>query len=104
MTRSRALASGAGGARTRQRRAALWLEPAAGTAASEIPGQRLPRQGRHGHGLSCVRPGAPRDVAIKLLARSDPAAVEQFRREVRALAELSHPNLVSLYELAVHEG
>ncbi len=39
-----------------------------------------------------------RYVAIKELRRDDPASVRRFLREIRITAELSHPNIVPLYE------
>src|SRR5437867_1403881 len=47
-----------------------------------------------------------REVAIKIVApdlAGDPAALAQFEREARAVAALSHPNIVALYDL-VTEG
>ena len=44
--------------------------------------------------------GMERDVAIKILHRqllADPAMVERFHREARAVARLSHPNIVNVY-------
>lgn len=42
-------------------------------------------------------------VALKTLRQIDPRAIFQFKREFRTLADLSHPNLVGLYDL-VNEG
>lgn len=44
------------------------------------------------------------DVALKHLVAEGPANLRTFKREFRAMAHLSHPNLVSLYELHEVEG
>ncbi|WP_054650261.1 Stk1 family PASTA domain-containing Ser/Thr kinase [Lactobacillus pantheris] len=48
-----------------------------------------------------------RDVAVKVLRldlQSDPDAARRFRREAMATLELSHPNIVSIYDVGEFEG
>jgi tRNA A-37 threonylcarbamoyl transferase component Bud32 len=48
-----------------------------------------------------------RDVALKILHESylaDDAAVERFRREARAVAQLSHPNIVTVIDRGEADG
>jgi predicted Ser/Thr protein kinase len=48
-----------------------------------------------------------RTVALKVLSpqlSTDPSFVERFTREAKALASLSHPNIVGIHDSGVHDG
>jgi eukaryotic-like serine/threonine-protein kinase len=48
-----------------------------------------------------------RPVAVKLLKSAladDPVVTERFRREAIAVAQLSHPNIVTVYDAIEHDG
>ncbi len=48
-----------------------------------------------------------RDVAIKVLPESvssDPERRARFEREAKAVAALSHPNILAIYDVGVHDG
>jgi eukaryotic-like serine/threonine-protein kinase len=43
-------------------------------------------------------------IALKVLHQEDPGALERFKREFWTLREISHPNLVKLYQLFNEDG
>ena len=48
-----------------------------------------------------------RDVAIKVLPESvaaDPDALARFEREAKAVAALSHPNILAIFDFGTHDG
>ena len=48
-----------------------------------------------------------REVAIKVLPTeiaNDPVALARFEREARAVASLSHPNILSIFDIGEHSG
>src|SRR6184192_2402787 len=52
-------------------------------------------------------PRLGREVAIKVLAQDsarDDEALARFEREARAVASLSHPNILAIYDIGQHEG
>ncbi len=78
-------------------------------------GRRLPQfeiiellgQGGMGVVYKARQPALDRIVALKILPPADamsPDFVERFRREARALAKLSHPNIVAVFECGEQGG
>src|ERR1700744_1956898 len=58
-------------------------------------------KGGMGAGYQARQPGLDRQVALKILppqAGNDPGFAERFNREARALARLSHPNIVAVHD------
>src|SRR5512139_860968 len=52
-------------------------------------------------------PRLGRDVAIKVLPAevgADPERLSRFEREARAVAALSHPNILTVFDVGTHEG
>jgi serine/threonine protein kinase/Flp pilus assembly protein TadD len=46
-----------------------------------------------------------RDVAIKVLSTEpDPDRLSRFRQEARATAMLAHPNIVTIFDIGLHDG
>ncbi len=65
--------------------------------------------GQGGMGLvyKARQPELDRGVALKILPRrlaEDPDFVQRFQREARALASLSHPNIVGVHEFGTERG
>ena len=69
----------------------LILEPVGAGGMGEVYRGRDPRLGR--------------EVAIKVLAATaDSDRLSRFEREARATAVLAHPNIVTVFDVGVHEG
>jgi TolB-like protein/tetratricopeptide (TPR) repeat protein len=48
-----------------------------------------------------------RDVAVKVLPKAvaaDPGTLARFEREAKAVAALSHPNILAIFDFGTHEG
>ena len=48
-----------------------------------------------------------REVAVKVMREdfiNDPVQVEKFRKEAHAIAMLTHPNIVGIYDLGTAQG
>jgi serine/threonine protein kinase len=56
-------------------------------------------QGGMGGVYKAYYPALDRMVAIKILPASDPQLAERFQREAKALARLSHPHIVAVFDV-----
>ena len=77
--------------------------------AMQIPGYRVVRKINQG-GMSTVylaiQISVGRVVALKVMnpqLNSDPAFSERFQREATIVGQLSHPNIVAIYDIGRHE-
>lgn len=63
-------------------------------------------EGGMGRVFRAYDPTLAREVAIKLLHNKsrDPAAAERLVREAQSMAQVSHPNIVAIYEVGRDEG
>ncbi len=76
-----------------------------------IPGYRIVRtlgEGGMATVYLAVQENFDREVALKimspLLSRGDASFGERFLREARIVAKLSHPHIVTVYDVGLHEG
>ena len=76
----------------------------------EIPGYRIIRQlGRGGMAIVylAIQEKFDREVAVKVLSAAlvaDPTFGKRFLREARIVAQLSHPNIVQVYDVGVNDN
>jgi serine/threonine-protein kinase PpkA len=76
----------------------------------QIPGYRIIRKINQG-GMSSVylaiQLSVGREVALKVMSpalNSDPVFSERFQREANIVGQLSHPHIVSIYDIGRHEN
>ena len=76
----------------------------------DIPGYRIIRQlGRGGMAIVylAIQEKFDREVAVKVLSAAlvaDPTFGKRFLREARIVAQLSHPNIVQVYDVGVNDN
>lgn len=76
----------------------------------QIPGYRVIRRISHG-GMStvylAVQLSVGREVALKIMSpvlNADPVFGRRFQREANIVGQLSHPNIVSIYDIGCHNN
>ncbi len=80
------------------------------TVDINIPGYQIKRQlGRGGMAFVylAIQESFGREVALKILApdhAQDKEFSERFLREARIISQLIHPNIVTVYDVGIHEG
>ncbi|HID49452.1 MAG TPA: serine/threonine protein kinase, partial [Chromatiales bacterium] len=80
------------------------------TADFTIPGYDIQRElGRGGMAVVylAIQQSFGREVALKILPRDqagDADFAERFLREARIVSQLVHPNIVTVYDVGVHDG
>jgi serine/threonine-protein kinase len=81
------------------------LDPRVAVEWPEIPGYKIVGkvgQGGMGHVFKARQDRLNRMVALKIIRKEsmsqDPAAIRRFQREARAAAQLSHPNIIVIYD------
>ena len=83
---------------------------AAASGGIKIPGYQIKHQlGRGGMAsvYLAIQESFGRDVALKVLAphhAPDSEFSQRFLREARIISQLVHPNIVTVYDVGVHEG
>jgi adenylate cyclase len=80
------------------------MEIAAGTRLGPYEIVSVLGAGGMGRVYRARDPRLARDVAIKVLAQVDPDRLARFEREERAMAVLSHPNVVAIFDVGMYEG
>ncbi|TQV84759.1 protein kinase [Exilibacterium tricleocarpae] len=77
---------------------------------TDIPGYKIIRtlgQGGMATVYLAIQVSFEREVALKVMSpalSADPAFGERFSREARIVSRLVHPNIVTVYDVGVHEG
>jgi eukaryotic-like serine/threonine-protein kinase len=61
-------------------------------------------KGAMGVVYEAIDPSSRASVALKTITRMSPEGVYRFKREFRSLARFQHENVVSLYDLELHDG
>jgi serine/threonine-protein kinase len=83
------------------------IDRLAGTTLGNYEIENLLGRGGMGVVYKARQLSLARSVALKILRpslSSDPAFVERFRREARAVAQLNHQNIVQIFDIAEEKG